>query len=71
VKDAITCEKKLKGWRRKRKIALIEQTNLRWLDLSDDWEQQPKFYEGGETSLVIVLIAVDPKANRDPSLRSG
>jgi hypothetical protein len=21
-----------------------EQTNLRWLDLSDDWEQQPKFY---------------------------
>ena len=45
VNDAIACEKKLKGWRRSRKIALVEQTNPRWLDLSDDWEQQPKFYD--------------------------
>ena len=44
VRDAIACEKKLKGWHRTRKIALIEQTNPRWLDLSDDWEQQPKLY---------------------------
>jgi putative endonuclease len=43
IRDAIACEKKLKGWRRNRKIALIEQMNPRWLDLSDDWEQQPKF----------------------------
>ena len=42
VNDAIACEKKLKGWRRSKKIALVEQTNPRWLDLSDDWEQQPK-----------------------------
>ena len=41
VKDAIACEKKLKGWRRTRKIAVIERTNPRWLDLSDDWDQQP------------------------------
>jgi putative endonuclease len=45
VNDAIKCEKKLKGWRRSRKIALIERTNPRWLDLSDKWEQQPKFYD--------------------------
>ena len=45
VKDAIACEKKLKGWRRVKEIALIEQTNPRWDDLSDDWEQQPKFYD--------------------------
>jgi putative endonuclease len=45
VNDAIACEKKLKGWRRSRKVALIEQTNPRWLDLSDDWEQQPKFFD--------------------------
>ena len=45
VNDAIECEKKLKGWRRSRKTTLIEQTNPRWLDLSDDWEQQPKFYD--------------------------
>jgi len=42
VNDAIACEKKVKGWRRSRKIALIERTNPRWVDLSDDWEQQPK-----------------------------
>src|ERR1041384_6339440 len=45
VRDAIACEKKLKGWRRSRKIALIERTNPHWLDLSDEWEQQPKFYD--------------------------
>ena len=28
-----------------RKIALIEQTNPSWLDLSDDWEEEPKFYD--------------------------
>ena len=44
VNDAIRCEKKLKGWRRSKKIALIERTNPRWLDLSDDWEQQPKVF---------------------------
>jgi putative endonuclease len=45
ITDAIACEKKLKGWRRSRKIALIEQTNPRWLDLSENWEQQPKFFD--------------------------
>jgi putative endonuclease len=43
VNDAIACEQKLKGWRRSSKIALIAQRNPRWLDLSDDWEQQPTF----------------------------
>ena len=45
VNDAIACEKKLKGWRRSRKIVLIEQTNPRWLDLSEDWEQKPKIFD--------------------------
>ncbi len=45
VNDAIICEKKLKGWRRSRKIALIERTNPRWLGLSDAWEQQPRVYQ--------------------------
>ena len=45
VNDAIACEKKLKGWRRSRKNALVEKTNPRWLDLSDDLEQQAKVYD--------------------------
>jgi len=38
VRDAIAREKQIKGWLRSKKIALIESTNPRWLDLSDDWD---------------------------------
>lgn len=34
VESAITREKQLKGWRRARKIALIESVNPEWKDLS-------------------------------------
>jgi len=37
VAKAITREKQLKGWRRDKKIALIEMANPAWLDLSRDW----------------------------------
>lgn len=37
VRDAIACEKKLKGWLRSKKIARIEEKNPRWMDLSADW----------------------------------
>ena len=38
VRDAIAREKEIKGWRREKKVALIEQTNPGWKDLSADWE---------------------------------
>ncbi|HUB51396.1 MAG TPA: GIY-YIG nuclease family protein [Terracidiphilus sp.] len=34
---AIAREKQLKGWRREKKIALIEKLNPAWVDLSKDW----------------------------------
>jgi putative endonuclease len=34
---AIDREKQLKGWRRSKKIALFEKTNLHWVDLAKDW----------------------------------
>jgi putative endonuclease len=34
---AIAREKKIKGWLRKKKIALIESFNPGWKDLSDGW----------------------------------
>jgi putative endonuclease len=37
IAKAITREKQLKGWRRDKKIALIEKTNPAWVDLSRDW----------------------------------
>jgi putative endonuclease len=37
VLPAIAREKQLKGWRRSKKIALIESRNLRWQDLAEKW----------------------------------
>jgi putative endonuclease len=37
VHRAIAREKQLKGWRRSKKIALVESLNLHWLDLAHDW----------------------------------
>jgi len=57
IDQAIAREKELKGWLRARKIALIEQENFTWVDLSEEWGK-PIRYEPEK-----------PKA--DPSLRSG
>jgi putative endonuclease len=37
VQAAIAREKELKGWRRSKKIALIESVNPTWTDLSRNW----------------------------------
>ena len=37
VTAAIAREKQLKGWRREKKNALVQQTNPQWRDLSEDW----------------------------------
>jgi len=37
VHEAIAFEKKIKGWKREKKIALIEKNNPDWLDLSRNW----------------------------------
>jgi len=37
IRDAIAYEKKIKGWVRKRKDALVESKNPEWQDLSAGW----------------------------------
>jgi putative endonuclease len=37
VGRAIAREKELKGWRRQKKIALVEALNPTWQDLSREW----------------------------------
>jgi putative endonuclease len=37
---AITREKQIKGWLRKKKMALIETMNPKWVDLNEDWYDQ-------------------------------
>lgn len=38
IDSAIAREKQIKGWRREKKVALIEASNPRWEDLSLEWE---------------------------------
>ena len=37
-RTAIAREKQLKGWRREKKVALIERDNPTWEDLAEGWE---------------------------------
>jgi len=37
IRDAIYREKEIKGWRRSKKVALIESMNATWADLSEGW----------------------------------
>ena len=46
VLAAIEREKEIKGWLRRKKIALIESVNPDWRDLSEDW------YDDAESSSV-------------------
>jgi putative endonuclease len=60
VLAAITREKQIKSWSRKKKIALIESVNPDWKDLSDAW-----YGARGDTGAAQVQ-----KSERDSSLRS-
>jgi putative endonuclease len=43
VRNAIDREKQLKGWVRRKKIALIESVNPRWQDLAEKWGAKMAF----------------------------
>jgi putative endonuclease len=48
IRDAIMREKRIKGWRRSWKLALIEKANPQWLDLYEDFllpRHLPRFGE--------------------------
>ncbi|MCB9357535.1 MAG: GIY-YIG nuclease family protein [Calditrichaeota bacterium] len=46
VANAIAREKTIKGWLRERKLQLIEEQNLGWLDLSDGWFRDDELGSG-------------------------
>ena len=49
VRDAIAREKQIEGWRRDRKIELVESVNPEWEDLAETWlaaEQDPSLRSG-------------------------
>ena len=47
VHRAIGREKQIKGWRREKKVVLIEWMNPQWVDLSGDWYPWMKECEEG------------------------
>ena len=38
IQSAIAREKQIKGWKRSKKIKLIESANPEWVDLAADWD---------------------------------
>ena len=60
VRAAINREKQIKGWTRRKKIALIESVNRDWKNLSDGWYRR-----------VVANTGRAKRPERDPSLRSG
>ncbi len=40
ARAAIAREKQIKGWRREKKVALIEAANPTWEDLAAEWERE-------------------------------
>ena len=55
VGDAIARETQIKGWRREKKVALIEERNPTWEDLAEGW---------GEAA----VMRVSGKADSSPGL---
>ncbi len=41
-RDAIAREKEIKGWRREKKVALIEKKNPTWADIAESWPEAKK-----------------------------
>ena len=68
-RDAIAREKQLKGWRREKKIALIEEWNAGWIDLAADWLPAPAHCRPERSEGP--AHPVSNSGSADPSLRSG
>jgi len=44
ISDARRRERKIKGWKRHRKIELIQKKNISWKDLYEDLKEDPSFH---------------------------
>ncbi len=51
VRDAISREKQIKSWGRRKKLALMQSMNPRWRDLAEGWyEGDAGFAQGSDPS---------------------
>ncbi len=71
IQNAIAREKQLKGWRREKKIALIEKSNPAWLDLSRDWyDVEPADLQRNRSNALIGLVKGNRRSFDCAALRS-
>jgi putative endonuclease len=63
IGNAIAKEKRIKGWLREKKIALIRSANPTWEDLSESW------FDG--KNMMRIQFEADSGQKAGPSLRSG
>jgi putative endonuclease len=75
VLKAINREKQLKGWRRAKKIVLIESINPRWADLAEKWGAEMAFAGQSITArrerLALPLIVLTGMGSFDSTLSSA
>ena len=72
IQTAIGREKQLKGLTRRKKIALIESTNPRWEDLSENWEREhlvPRqlMKEADEANARRIRLSIDESRSKSPT----
>jgi putative endonuclease len=58
VRKAIGREKQLKGWRREKKMRLVETTNPRWQDLAAGWYET----QGPSTAAPVHFVSERPRS---------
>lgn len=51
VDEAIEAEKRIKGWRREKKVALIQLMNPRWNDLAERWQDEYRPKDNPDSSV--------------------
>ena len=67
IDNAIAMEKKLKGWLRRKKIALIETTNPTWQDLSEGWYTQEQLEKFGTDHQLANTPPKPPQPKKPPA----
>jgi putative endonuclease len=55
IEAAIAREKEIKGWRRSKKIELIEAANPSWIDLSEGWFDSARQGKAGTRGQSVIL----------------
>ena len=67
---AIAAEKRIKGWARAKKVALVEDQNPKWEDLAADWDE-PEHVEPPSCGDRLILPNRHPEVLRGISLPSA